>query len=176
MNDESDLYSIGFKAYMQGVVDDRASYALIIKGGTWHFNPKSCELSGQIYGFVPDGFDVKDNGNGTWTVSEITSVNVMVEQVPGMTVVVKVGEIVIPRVDGVYTVDPRSRVVATYTANEGYCGQTIVKEIVAAEAGCAITLDESEKAKPVVAKVGEATFGSVAEAATAANSLEGTPT
>jgi|GEM_PF-6514431 hypothetical protein len=74
---ENDIFSlIKIAVDVNSGVDASGKYTLVIKGGTWQFNPTSYTKDEVTYNFVPNGYYAKKNENGTYTVLE-TSIEVL---------------------------------------------------------------------------------------------------
>ena len=65
---------------LTGISDYSGSYTLKVQGGTWQFDPSNVVINGETHNLVDEGYVAKDNGNGTWTVKEITPVAKIGEQ------------------------------------------------------------------------------------------------
>lgn len=54
--------------------DYSGTYTLKVQAGTWSFDPSKATVNGVTRNLVDEGYESRDNGNGTWTVGEIIPV------------------------------------------------------------------------------------------------------
>ena len=59
---------------LTGINDYSGTYTLKIQAGTWQFDPSNVVINGVTHNLVDEGYVARDNGNGTWTVGEVTYV------------------------------------------------------------------------------------------------------